>query len=285
MPTIPEKSDSDDRGMPRVYLLPNLMTAGNLFCGFMAIQQIIAGSFEHEIGGENWIARYEWSLIFILLAFIFDMLDGRLARLGGRESAFGREFDSLADVVSFGLAPALLVLKIILADLPLGFEWIGWLVAFTYLLAGAMRLARFNLVSSQPNALPSKDFVGFPIPAAAGLVASITLFMLEMAGKGSELGMWKHLLPVLLLFLSYMMYSRITYPSFKSIDWKSKRSIPQFILSFIILFLVVRTWRTSLALVFLSYLIYGFVRPYISSRIRREIEEEDEDEGVEPRRD
>ena len=264
--------------VPKVYLLPNLMTAGNLFCGFMAIIQIIAGTLDQGVGGALWISHYETSLKYILGACIFDMLDGRLARLGGRESAFGREFDSLADVISFGLAPALLVAKIILADLPQGFRWVGGLVAFVYLVAGAMRLARFNIVSSQPQASPTKDFIGFPIPAAAGLVASITLFMLTLYENESEPGRWRYALPFLLLFLSVMMYSRITYPSFKSIDWKARRSIPQVVVTFVLLILIAKTWRYSLALVFFAYLIYGFVRPFISKRIRREIEEEDPDE-------
>jgi CDP-diacylglycerol---serine O-phosphatidyltransferase len=266
--------------MPKVYLLPNLMTAGNLFCGFMAILQIIAGSLGEATGTENWIQQYERSLLYILGAFIFDMLDGRLARLGGKESSFGREFDSIADVISFGLAPALLVLKIILADLPEQFHWLGWLIAFIYLLAGAMRLARFNIVSTQPQA--SKDFLGFPIPAAAGLVASITLLLLTFYEKEKTIpSSWKYIFPVLLLFLSFMMYSRIMYPSFKAFDWKAKRFLPQVLIIAIIIILIVKTWRYSLALVFVSYLIYGFIRPFISKRIRREIEEEDEEEGDE----
>ena len=100
------------------YLLPSLMTAGNLFCGFMAVLQIIQGSLMQAAENGDWIAPYETSLLWILGALIFDMLDGRLARLGGHESAFGREFDSLADVISFGIAPALLVFKIVLAELP-----------------------------------------------------------------------------------------------------------------------------------------------------------------------
>jgi len=285
--TVPPLSST--RRIPKVYLLPTLMTAGNLFCGFMAILQIIAGSLEQQVDDSaEWIKKYEASLIYILGAFIFDMLDGRLARLGGRESAFGREFDSLADAISFGLAPALLVLKIILADLPEGFRWIGGLVAFVYLVAGIMRLARFNVVSNQPNLQQSpqansnsnKDFMGFPIPAAAGLVASITLLILTLHQNDKELGNWKYLLPALLIFLSFMMYSQITYPSFKSIDWRAKRSMPQVLITFIALYLVVQTWRYSLALVFLAYLIYGFVRPFISKRIRQEIEEEEEEEGV-----
>src|SRR6185369_16840860 len=113
------------------------------------------------------------AIILILASCIFDLLDGRLARLGGTDSPFGREFDSLADVVSFGVAPALLVTRVLLRD----FEHIGWLVASIYLICGAMRLARFNCIAASGIPGASKDFKGIPIPAAAGIVASISLFM------------------------------------------------------------------------------------------------------------
>jgi CDP-diacylglycerol---serine O-phosphatidyltransferase len=268
LPSLPE--------VPKVYLLPNLMTAGNLFCGFMAILKIIEGTHQ-ELGSVEWTHLYQESLWYILGAFVFDMLDGRLARLGGKDSAFGREFDSLADVVSFGLAPALLVHKIILADLPEQWRALSWIIAFFYLLAGAMRLARFNVVASQPVQHGNKDFLGFPIPAAAGLVASLTLMMLHYYEEDKDPGKWKFILPVVLAFLSYMMYSKIWYPSFKSVNWKSQRSIPQILL--IVLVLIVMYWFRpySLAFAFMAYLIYGFVRPFISKRIRKEIEEEEEE--------
>lgn len=269
--------------MPKVYLLPNLMTAGNLFCGFMAILQIIQASLERQdlaAAGEHWIHRYELSLGFILGACIFDLLDGRLARLGGKESAFGREFDSLADLVSFGLAPSLLVYKIILADLPEDFRWVGGLVAFIYLVAGAMRLARFNIVSAQAQPDSNKDFIGFSIPAAAGLVASITLFLLHFYKTDKEIGNWRYLLPLLLIFLSCMMYSRIRYPSFKTIDWRAKRSLPQIILTIVVLVIVVKFYYYSLAVIFLAYLTYGFVRPFVSQKIRANIEEETDEEDT-----
>jgi CDP-diacylglycerol---serine O-phosphatidyltransferase len=265
--------------VPKVYLLPNLMTAGNLFCGFMAILKIIEGMLQ-EHGSVESFHFYKESLWWILGAFLFDMLDGRLARLGGKDSAFGREFDSLADVVSFGLAPALLVHKIILADLPEKWRALSWIIAFFYLLAGAMRLARFNVVSSQPQQHSNKDFLGFPIPAAAGLVASLTLMMLTYYEEDRNPGKWKFVLPVVLAFLSYMMYSKIWYPSFKSVNWKSQRSIPQILL--IVLVIIVMYWFRpySLAFAFMAYLVYGFVRPFISKRIRKEIEEEEEEEVI-----
>ena len=147
------------------------MTAGNLFSGFAASLLIVKGTLALETG-ESLIAYFNQSYFhlaigLILIACIFDMLDGRLARLGGHESAFGREFDSLADVISFGVAPALLLYKIVLQS----FDY-GWIVSFLYLLCGAMRLARFNCMAATSHGA-DKDFRGFPIPAAAGLVASL----------------------------------------------------------------------------------------------------------------
>jgi len=105
-----------------------------------------------------------------------DLLDGRLARLGGKESPFGREFDSLADIVSFGVAPALLVFKIVLYEIP---HQIGWLIAGFYLLCGALRLARFNIAATYNLGTGTRNFTGFPIPAAAGLISSITLLIIS----------------------------------------------------------------------------------------------------------
>src|SRR2546426_4487385 len=127
----------------KIYLLPNLMTAGNLFCGFTACLKILEGALVQASNPVEASDLFHTAIWCVLGAFIFDMLDGRLARMGGNESAFGREFDSLADVISFGIAPALLIYKIVLLD----FEQ-GWLVAFFYLLCGAMRLARFNCIAA-----------------------------------------------------------------------------------------------------------------------------------------
>ena len=239
----------------------------------MAVLQIIQGSLLQASAEIDWIQPYETSLLWILGAFIFDILDGRLARLGGHESAFGREFDSLADIISFGIAPALLVFKIVLAELP---ARLGWMIGFVYLVCGAMRLARFNVLALTPQ-LPtrSKDFSGFPIPAAAGLVASVTLLLLKYYESDRVIGNFKYLLAGLLLFLSFMMFSKVSYPSFKTIDWRTQRPLPRLLLIVAALALVVQTYQYSLALLFTGYLIYGFVRPKLSRRLRNEIEEID----------
>src|SRR5437762_11067690 len=126
----------------KIYFLPNLLTAGNLFCGFVALTKIV----EADISTGNF-HNIKVALAFILLACIFDLFDGRVARMGGIESPFGREFDSLADLISFGVAPAFLVHRVVLKDVFGGHEW-GWFLASIYLLCGAFRLARFNCLSA-----------------------------------------------------------------------------------------------------------------------------------------
>src|SRR3954471_8221864 len=153
---------------PKIYLLPNLMTAGNLFCGFAATLQIVQGALLQASDPDAAAQLFHFAVWFILGACIFDVLDGRLARLGGHDSPFGREFDSLADVISFGLAPALLVYQIVLGE----FQNLGWMIAFVYLACGTLRLPRFNCIAanSNGNSPPDKNFTGFPIPAAAGVI-------------------------------------------------------------------------------------------------------------------
>src|SRR3954452_17287497 len=185
---------------PKIYLLPNLMTMGNLFCGFTATLRILEGALLQSVDVIAAGELFHTAIWFILGACFFDLLDGRLARLGGHESAFGREFDSLADTVSFGVAPALMVYRIVLQEFPRA----CWIIAFVYLACGALRLARFNTVSAQQDfdgeGESSKNFTGFPIPAAAGLIASITLFMLWLAEGEHYLGRWKFVLPPLMVF-------------------------------------------------------------------------------------
>lgn len=265
----------------KIYLLPNLMTAGNLFCGFTATLKILEGALLQSANADAASELFHEAIWFILGAFVFDFLDGRLARLGGHDSAFGREFDSLADIVSFGVAPALLVYRIVLQE----FRTACWIIALVYLCCGALRLARFNTVASQERQVPNqkaKNFTGFPIPAAAGLIASITLFLLWLAEGEHQLGKWKFVMPPLLIFLSFMMFSRFQYPSFKAINWKTKKSIPRFLIIFLVLIFTAMNYQWMPAVLFLTYLLYGFLRPWLSHEWRREIEEEIGEEGDEP---
>ena len=262
----------------RIYFLPNLMTAGNLFCGFLALTKIVEANPE----ADNFTKVINEALFLILLACIFDLLDGRVARMGGHESPFGREFDSLADIVSFGAAPAFLVHRIVLKGVFTGdYEKLGWFIASVYLICGAFRLARFNCLATMNQGGGGKEFLGFPIPAAAGMVASLTLFLLWLEEKDFPLSKLRFALPVLLLFLSCMMVSEVKYPSFKSLDFRAKRSFAKMLIIVLSLVLFGLLWEKVLPvlalLVFTIYLVYGFVRPFISRAWRRDIEDEEEE--------
>ncbi len=269
--------DDSDESRLKIYFLPNLLTAGNLFCGFVALTKIV----EADPLGDAYYGQIKLALAFILLACIFDLFDGRVARWGGAESPFGREFDSLADLISFGVAPAFLVHRIVLHDVLPEHAEIGWFIASIYLICGAFRLARFNVLSTYASG-GSKDFVGFPIPSAAALVASLTLFIMWVEEKDFTKGRWRYLLPVLLLFLSWMMVSQVRYPSFKSLNLRATRTFTKTLVAILfvgcVLVLQEKILVFILPLFFTAYLIYGFVRPHISRAMRREIEDEDEDE-------
>src|SRR5256714_14624631 len=258
----------------KIYLLPNLMTAGNLFCGFTATLKILEGTLLQSTNGDLASDRFHEAIWFILGAFVFDFLDGRLARLGGHESPFGREFDSLADIVSFGLAPALMVYRVVLQEFPRA----CWIIAFVYLACGAMRLARFNSDAKNNEANHQNTFTGFPIPAAAGLIASITLFLLWLAEGEHHLGNWRFVLPPLLLFLSFMLFSRFQYPSFKSIDWKTTKSIQRLLIISVVLVITAMNYEWMPAVLFLAYLLLCEVGPWLPPGRRRGIEEKNGEE-------
>ena len=261
----------------RIYFLPNLMTAGNLFCGFLALTKIV----EANPSAGNFTSVIHNALFLILLACIFDLLDGRVARMGGRESPFGREFDSLADIVSFGVAPAFLVHRIVLKDVFTNHPQFGWFIASIYLICGAFRLARFNCLAAMRGGGGGKEFLGFPIPAAAGLVASLTLFLFWLEDKGFPDSPLRFLLPGLLIFLSAMMVSEVKYPSFKSLDFRAKRSFLKMLIIVLCVGAFVLLWEKILPvaapIIFTLYLLYGFVRPYLPRKTLDEIEEEEED--------
>ncbi|HTR41989.1 MAG TPA: CDP-diacylglycerol--serine O-phosphatidyltransferase [Pseudomonadales bacterium] len=258
----------------KIYFLPNLLTAGNLFCGFVALTKIVdAEPYDFN--------QIKLALAFILLACIFDLFDGRVARMGGIESPFGREFDSLADLISFGVAPAFLVQRVVLADVFGQYHQISWFIASIYLLCGAFRLARFNCLAVMNTKGGGKDFLGFPIPSAAGLVASLTLLIMHFNENEKSLGNWNYFIAGVLVFLSAMMVSTVRYPSFKSLGLRSTSTFVKAIGTAIFIAAVVifreKILYYILPAFFTFYLIYGFVRPSLSRAWRREIEEEDDD--------
>ena len=268
----------------KIYFLPNLLTAGNLFCGFVALTKIVEARL--ELGDYTDI---KLALAFILAACVFDLFDGRVARMAGVESPFGREFDSLADLVSFGVAPAFLVHRVVLGDVFSNHPQVGWFIASMFLLCGAFRLARFNCLATMPGGGSSKDFLGFPIPSAAGLVGSVTMLIIHLNEKDSSLGHWKYVPAIVLVFLSAMMVSTVRYPSFKTLGFKSTstftKAFPGAALLGGVLVLREKVLIYVLPIFFTAYLVYGFVRPYISRKMRHEIEEQDEDEEPSKRTD
>jgi len=262
----------------KIYFLPNLFTAGNLFCGFVALTFIV----EADLDTGNYLPIKK-ALAFILLACIFDLFDGRVARMGGHESPFGREFDSLADLVSFGVAPAFLVHRVVLRGVFRDeYTELGWFIASIYLICGAFRLARFNCLSAMNLPGAGKDFLGFPIPSAAGLVASLTLFIIKLNENDKTLGASRYILPVVLIFLSAMMVSEVRYPSFKSLGIRSTTTFLKIVIATLflgsLLILREKIMYYVLPLFFTLYLVYGFVRPRLSRAWRREIEEDDDDD-------
>ena len=293
-----ESTKRDGNGELKIYFLPNLFTTGNLFCGFLALTIIVSvPSLYHlqppytDMSMQFSAAKQSiyWALELVLLACVFDLLDGRVARMGGYESPFGREFDSLADIVSFGLVPAFLVHRIVLSDVfRKDMPELGWFIASVYVICGALRLARFNCLSAREDELKtrgevseshSNEFVGFPIPAAAGLVASITYFLIWFEDNEFTKGNWKFALPVLLLFLSAMMVSKVKYPTFKKVNIRGSRSFLVMVVAGILIGLLFTAGRkyalpVGVPLLFILYLIYGFVRPYIPRRARKDIEED-----------
>ena len=265
----------------KIYFLPNLFTAANLFCGFVALTYIVTA----DMSGEAAVPAYraiKIALGFILLACIFDLFDGRVARMVGVESPFGREFDSLADLVSFGVAPAFLVHRVVLKDVFINHPQWGWFISSIYLLCGAFRLARFNCLATMAGTGGGKEFLGFPIPAAAGLVSSLTWLMIHLDEQGSAPPKWRWALPIILLFLSAMMVSTVKYPTFKRLDLKATGTFWKTIIGALVIGSVVvlqeRVLWVGLPVLFTAYLVYGFIRPRISRRMRHEIEEDEEEE-------
>ena len=275
---MPHLRDPDE---PKIFFLPNLMTACNLACGFFAVLMIFKGQIEvQKVSGDAVLAAkqyyqisreyYQYAILLIFGSCLFDLLDGRLARLGGQDSPFGQEFDSLADIISFGMAPAMLLSRAVL--FPLGN--IGWAVALIYLVCGAMRLARFNCLASMPKKPgASADFRGIPIPMAAGFIASLTFLIIDLYENDHEVGPWKYVLAAVMLFLSWLMISDVRYPSFKTVDWKTRGSLTTIVLAVIVIFVTIRFRYIMPVVLFSSYLVYGFVRPWISQRWRKEIED------------
>ncbi len=223
-----------------IYLLPNLFTTGALFGGFFAIVQAMNGQFE--------IAA-----IAIFIAMVLDGLDGRVARMTHTQSAFGAEYDSLSDMVSFGVAPALLAYEWALK----GMGKLGWIAAFIFCVGAALRLARFNTQIEEDGKLHDKRFFqGMPSPAAAALIAGLVWVMIDYGWRGDE-ARWY--VCVLTIFAGLTMVSNIRYYSGKDINLR--RSVPFIVIAGIALFyaLVSSYPPGVLFALFLCYALSGYV--------------------------
>jgi CDP-diacylglycerol--serine O-phosphatidyltransferase len=234
----------DRRPRKAAYALPTLFTAGNVFLGFYALLEVFQGAMravENATLSAASVAQthFQWAAIGIGVAVFLDGLDGRIARMTNTVSDFGREMDSLADVITFGIAPAVLAFAWGIQFIQPPVDWItldqlrsaGYFFSFLFLLCGALRLARFNIqknpVPKNPGRPDRKYFVGLPIPAAAATVAGVVY-----AFGSTPLRWWVFSVAwlALLFLLSFLMVSTWRYPSFKEVDLLKPRSPLSFIL-------------------------------------------------------
>lgn len=234
-----------------IYILPNLITTGNLFFGFFSIVKSLQGDFA-------------WASVAILLAAIFDVLDGRVARMTKSTSEFGVQYDSLCDLMSFGLAPALLMYQAGLHDA----GRLGWIICFMFLAAGALRLARFNVQSSIGKA--SGDFTGLPIPMAAAVVACFValwqdfekttneyqiLFWIENVFKNAEFRLW--FFAVTGFLLAVAMVANVSYRSHKTLKITGIKPFRLLVLGVLVVALIAIQPQLFGFLIFFGYAISG----------------------------
>ena len=225
-----------------IYILPNLFTTMNIFCGFYAVIAAVNGASNA-------------AAVAILVAAIFDALDGKIARATQTTSRFGVEYDSLADVISFGLAPGLMIY--LWALKPLG--RLGWLAAFLFMVCGALRLARFN---TQVDSVKSDYFVGLPIPAAASMLAA-TVMLHHRLGIGDSAN--KILILMLIYVLSFLMVSSFKFHSFKKPELFKKMNFNVLVAAVLIMIFIAAQPAIALFSIGLVYILsgpFGFLRKY-----------------------
>ena len=293
MTTPPEKPQySTPEEAARIYLLPNLFTAGNMLCGFLAIKNCIEARFT-TLTAEGRADHYNMAVWFILFACICDLFDGRVARATKRESLFGAEFDSIADTVSFGVAPALMACFLVIKpEATDNVQLATWLLAFIYLLCAGVRLARFNvltnpLVPGNEKRVAGGDFVGLPSPAAAGMIASLVLVLSKiMEAKDQKpfeeaVQAWSWSLLPLMLIISFLMVSNVRFPSFKKVDWSARAKARGFILIIVIVAVVLWRPQYSFPAIFLGYISYSIFRHvFLLKKSEMDPAPDDDDEPV-----
>ncbi|NVJ51481.1 MAG: CDP-diacylglycerol--serine O-phosphatidyltransferase [Gammaproteobacteria bacterium] len=217
-----------------IYLLPNLLTTAGLFAGFYAVVASMKGQFEP-------------AAIAIFIAMIMDGLDGRVARMTGTQSNFGAEYDSMADIVSFGVAPSLVAYNWALVDQ----GKLGWLAAFVFVAGGALRLARFN---TQLGTADKKYFQGLAIPSAAAILAGMVWLGVDLKIDGREYGFW---ISIITILLGLAMVSNLRYYSFKEVNWKGKVPFIAVLVMVLVIVLVAYQPPVVLFTVFGGYALSG----------------------------
>ena len=294
MTTPPQKPQySTPEEAARIYLLPNLFTAGNMLCGFLAIKNCIEARFA-SLTPEGRAEHYNLAVWFILFACVCDLFDGRVARATKRESLFGAEFDSIADTVSFGVAPALMACFLVIKpEVTDNVQLATWLLAFIYLLCAGVRLARFNvltnpLVPGNEKRAAGGDFVGLPSPAAAGMIASLVLVLSKVMVSSDHkdpfeqaVQAWSWVLLPVMLVISFLMVSNVRFPSFKKLDWTARAKTRVFILIIILGAVLFRYPQYSFPAVFLGYVLYSLFRhAFLLKKSEMDPAPDDDDEPV-----
>jgi CDP-diacylglycerol--serine O-phosphatidyltransferase len=239
-----------------VYLLPNTLTLCGMYCGFYAIMSAINGNFLHAA----------WAII---LANIFDGLDGWIARLTNTTTRFGVELDSLSDLVAFGVAPSVMIYK--WALMPFG--RLGWAVAFLFVACGALRLARFNV---QTGSSGSKAFKGMPIPGAASILSSVVIFYyVHWEGLPGKSFMY----PLLTVILALLMVSTLRYHGIKEVDFREKKPFWMLIVFVMILFVMLIHPSTAIFVFAMVYLFWGIIENSILF-VRKQRQKQEQSPGA-----
>ena len=216
-----------------IHILPSLFTTGNVFCGFYAFVAVLNEQF--------YLAA--WAIV---IGMIFDGLDGRIARLTKTTSAFGEQYDSLADIITFGMAPAFLAYSWVLKP----FGRLGWMAAFLFLLCAALRLARFNVTKSEVR---SQHFIGLPSPAAAVVVASIVIAFEDLFATRMN----PFIMVMVVYTLAFLMVSNIKYPAFKQLEFKKRVVFSRFLFVILFIYVLATIPRVALFILGISYAVIG----------------------------
>jgi CDP-diacylglycerol---serine O-phosphatidyltransferase len=274
--SISNEQSSHRRNLRKgVSIVPSMITTANIFCGFYSVIESLKG-FQKLALGPNYIdaatRHFDIAGICIGFAVLFDFLDGRIARMANATSEFGVELDSIADVLSFGIAPAVLAYTWGYSNI-MGFQKLAWAVSFMFLVCGALRLARFNVLARKPVAqethpkLAKKYFVGMPIPAGASLIAAIVHFsprpltsradQIHIFNMNFDSNLYSFLMLILVAILALLMVSTIRYNSFKGAGPHNRSTRRTVILIAAVMFAIYSWSQVTLLIMSLCYVSMG----------------------------